>query len=199
MTWVKLDDGFPEHPKVIGLSDGAFRLHVAALAYSARRVTDGVIPHAALPALYQRSPDKLAAALVTAGLWHQPGHECGECEPVEAGTYLLHGFLNYNPSREQVTADRDAARERMRRARQSRSGNVRANIQRSSPEVQECSPNPTRPDPNNKSVSTSSRANPQPVENIPRCEDCDSVLIANHAGMPTCPYCNETPNLRIVP
>ena len=41
MTWVKVDDALPEHPKVARLSDAAFRVHISALCYSARNLTDG--------------------------------------------------------------------------------------------------------------------------------------------------------------
>ena len=43
MTWVVLDDKMPEHPKNVGLSDGAFRLHVSGICYCNRHLTDGII------------------------------------------------------------------------------------------------------------------------------------------------------------
>ena len=48
MSWTKLDDLFPGHPKVITLSDSAFRLHVTALCYCASQLTDGFIPSPAI-------------------------------------------------------------------------------------------------------------------------------------------------------
>ena len=44
MAWIKIDDSFPDHPKVIGLSDKAFRIHIEGLCYSGRFLTDGLIP-----------------------------------------------------------------------------------------------------------------------------------------------------------
>lgn len=44
MAWIRLDDNFPEHPKIIGLSDSAFRLFISMLCYSNRYLTDGLIP-----------------------------------------------------------------------------------------------------------------------------------------------------------
>ncbi len=41
MPWLKIDDGFAEHRKIVGLNDRAFRLHVVALVYCARNLTDG--------------------------------------------------------------------------------------------------------------------------------------------------------------
>lgn len=36
MSWVRLDDQFADHPKVVGLSSDAFRLHVSAMCYCAK-------------------------------------------------------------------------------------------------------------------------------------------------------------------
>ena len=44
MTWLRIDDCMPDHPKVDGLSDRAFRAHVTGLCYCARHLTDGNVP-----------------------------------------------------------------------------------------------------------------------------------------------------------
>jgi hypothetical protein len=67
MTWARLEDNFAEHPKVIGLSDAAFRLHVTAICYASRYQTDGEITPAAFRAV--NGKPKLAAELVEALLW----------------------------------------------------------------------------------------------------------------------------------
>ena len=43
MSWVRLDDNFPNHPKVVGLSDQAFRLYISGLCYASHYLTDGLI------------------------------------------------------------------------------------------------------------------------------------------------------------
>ena len=43
MAWAKLDDQFAEHPRIVPLGDRAFRLHVAAICLSNRKLTDGHI------------------------------------------------------------------------------------------------------------------------------------------------------------
>lgn len=49
MTCVKLDDAFADHPKVVGLTDRAFRVHVRALCYCGRFSPGvGLIPASAL-------------------------------------------------------------------------------------------------------------------------------------------------------
>ena len=44
MPWVKLDDGFTDHPKIASLSDSAFRTFVTALCYCNKNLTDGFVP-----------------------------------------------------------------------------------------------------------------------------------------------------------
>jgi hypothetical protein len=43
MTWIKLDDNFPDHIKVTDLSDKAFRLYITLLCYCNRLLTDGYV------------------------------------------------------------------------------------------------------------------------------------------------------------
>jgi hypothetical protein len=67
VTWVKLDDHFADHPKVIGLSNAAFRAYVEGLCYSARHLTDGHIPAAQVARVATRKP---LLELVSSGLWN---------------------------------------------------------------------------------------------------------------------------------
>lgn len=103
MPWLKLDDVFTEHPKVIGLSDAAFRVHVHALCYCVRLKTNGVVTQAALRTL--RGTPRLAQQLVDALCW----------EPRKEGGWLVHDFLDYNPSREQLEVERERKQEAGRR------------------------------------------------------------------------------------
>ncbi len=117
MGWVKLDDGFPDHPKMLRVGDRAFRFHILALCWSSRQLTDGFIP-----ASYGGRPNDLLELT-----------EAGLLEPVDGG-YQIHDYLDYNPSRERVLSDRAAARERSAKAAE-RSAEVRANSRGSSGEV----------------------------------------------------------------
>lgn len=45
-TYITVHDGMPEHPKIEGLSDGAFRTLVEAWCWCSRNQTDGHIPEA---------------------------------------------------------------------------------------------------------------------------------------------------------
>lgn len=114
MSWVKLDDGFPEHPKVVGLTDVAFCLYIHALCYAARRETDGYIPAGSVSSLAggagRARAARAAAELVAAQLWHATGPEtcerCRKVAPLSHG-WIIHDFLEYNPSH----ADQERARE----------------------------------------------------------------------------------------
>lgn len=115
MTWIRVDDGFSEHPKIVGLSDGAFRLHVRALCYCGRWSTDGVLPKGSL-----KFSAKRAHELVERGIWHENGHECESCPPVAPGAFYLHEFLAYNPSAEEVEEAQGRRSERARKAARAR-------------------------------------------------------------------------------
>jgi hypothetical protein len=122
MPWVRIDENAMDHPKVGALSDGAFRLWVQALAYCQKHLTDGYVSDHAVRSMRTFSP-KRRSELETAGLWDR----------AESGIQV-HDYLVWNDSREAVTAKRDAAKERMRLAREKRSREVLQNIGTRSPE-----------------------------------------------------------------
>jgi hypothetical protein len=113
LTWVKLDDGFADHPKVLGLSDSAFRLYVTALCYSARYLTDGTVPSAfannavSLALDIERSPIR---ELLDVGLWLPSTSDPND--------YEIHDFLEYNPSKGDVEHERERNAVRQRRFRE---------------------------------------------------------------------------------
>jgi len=57
--------------------------------------------------------------LISVGMLHAFGHDCKRCEqPTEDG-YVIHDYLDYNKSRAQIEAAREAARKRQNRDRES--------------------------------------------------------------------------------
>lgn len=102
MAWVKLDDRFPRHPKVLGLSDRAFRVFLESLCYCAEQLTDGELPVSVVKA----APRKAVAELLEAGLLDQEGD-----------VWKVHDYLAYNRTRADVLGSRDSAAERMRGVR----------------------------------------------------------------------------------
>lgn len=111
MTWVKLDDHFADHPKILGLSDSAYRAYVDGLCYCTRYLTDGKIAEAPLKKLAR---GKIVGELVTAGLWEQNGNGI-----------VVHDYLDYQFSRSEIEAAR-LQRVEAGRAGGKRSGEARS-------------------------------------------------------------------------
>lgn len=129
MPWLRIEDNFAEHPKVIDLSDAAFRLHVTALCHCARNLTDGFMSDKAIRHAAAKTATPMVRELVGAKLWIRT-----------AGGYVVHDYLKYNPSRDKVLADRDAAKERRS---QERNANVDdTSDERKSPRTPSPSPYP---------------------------------------------------------
>jgi hypothetical protein len=99
LPWVRFDDQFPINRKVARLSDPAFRLHVSAIFWSARNLTDGSVPTEDLPlaAPGSRRLDGLVAELVDRGLWIAT-------PPLG---WVINDYLEYQPSRQVVKAMRE--------------------------------------------------------------------------------------------
>lgn len=112
MVWFKLDDGFFDHPKVVQAGRDARDLWLAAGCYSANKLTDGFIAYEVLPLLAikagVRNPRALADRLVASRA--QSVH--GLFEPREGG-YAIHDYLDFNPSRATVLAERDKTRQKV--------------------------------------------------------------------------------------
>ena len=106
VAWFKLDDSTYDHPKIVPLSDGAFRLWVLAGLYSAKHLTDGVVTAATLTVL-QAKP-KHVDEIVDAGLWEPQGNE-----------WIIHDWHHYQPSRAEVERNRNQSRKRMQKWRDS--------------------------------------------------------------------------------
>jgi hypothetical protein len=137
-VWVKVDDNFAWHPKVVAAGADALVLHVAAMCYCGRMENDGRFPAALVPTL---SPlvtgpraRKAEARLLDVGMWEVDGPD-----------RIIHDWLEYQPSRKQKEHERAATRERVKRAREKRSSNAVSNGVRNG--VSNDCPDPTRPDP----------------------------------------------------
>jgi hypothetical protein len=100
--WARLDDNFHAHPRTLMSGLEANGLFARALSYCAHYLTDGFLPTEWAEGQGGKKP---LQRLVDAGL----------VEEIEGG-YLVIGYLERNPSREQVKAERD--RERGKKAGQ---------------------------------------------------------------------------------
>lgn len=121
MAWVKLDDEYPEHPKVQAAGPLAAWLDVAGICYCNRLLTDGFIPASQVPKMAPGGA-KLALKLVEVGRWsHTTRHG--------AAGFLVHDYHVYQPSKDVVLADRKATADRQARwraARKKRNGGSNA-------------------------------------------------------------------------
>jgi hypothetical protein len=98
MAWVKLDDKFAEHPKVVQAGPVAGFLYVAGLCYANRHLTNGFIPAAHVTALLTRdgvNSAQLSKRLCAVGLW-------SETTKKETPGFLIHDYLQFQPSRASV-------------------------------------------------------------------------------------------------
>lgn len=124
MTWVRIDDGFARHPKVVAAGPLAMAMQVAALCYCNRELTDGFVPRAVARTLLDfevedgegriwmmartcgMQGDDVSAGwvidtLVEAGMWREV-----------PGGYVLHDYHEYQPTKEQVLRDREQGAKR---------------------------------------------------------------------------------------
>lgn len=95
MAWARIDDNFFNHPKVRKAGKDAVVFYVAALCHCNAFMTEGFIADEMLELVgmqsFQRKPKCLADLLV----------DCNLLDRVEGG-YLIHDFLDYNYSKQQV-------------------------------------------------------------------------------------------------
>ena len=131
MPWVRFDDQYPIHRKVDGLSDAAFRLHTSAIFWSARNLTDGFVSREDLGGVTARvrTPERFAAECVARGVWHDARQPCPseKCPgPVDADGWVIHDYWEFQPSKEQVMRDREAAAQRQAKWRAKHNGSSNA-------------------------------------------------------------------------
>lgn len=96
--FIRLDLDYADHPKIIGLSDAAFRAHVTMMLYSRKYMTDGILPKPVanrlgsqwdtdvLTELQNNDPDAPSLALR------------------DDGSYELHGFADMQETRAEIDA-----------------------------------------------------------------------------------------------
>lgn len=122
MPWVRIDDHFNEHPKLAAAGPLAWALWLAGLAYCNRNLTDGFIPWSTAGSLVSWdfldkdganriyvgtnehvdergdvTSDYVIALLVDSGIWD-----------TAVGGYRVHDYADYQPTKAQVIAEREA-------------------------------------------------------------------------------------------
>ncbi len=126
MSWIKIEDGFPDHPKFLKVGPVCGYVALAAMAWSNRNLTDGFIPNQQVPRLANLEgicdeergssndyvhTSEIVAALVEAGLW----------DPAEDG-FQIHDYHDHQPTADSIKQRRqkDAARKAHGKARDSK-------------------------------------------------------------------------------
>lgn len=114
MAWFALDDGFDTHPKVRKVGNAAVGLFVRLGVHATKHLTEGhldgvIVRDYGTPATIRK--------LIAVGMLHEHGHACPRCPQPAEGGYYIHDYLDYNKSRAQIEAAREAARKRQQRGR----------------------------------------------------------------------------------
>jgi hypothetical protein len=117
VSWVKVDDQFFRNPKVMSAGRDARDLYLVGLCYCAQSLTDGFIPRAALRVLGAEAEIDEAQSgadrLVKVGLWE-----------LAAEGYMVHDYLEYQPTKERVLATREVRAEAGRRGGKQKASNL---------------------------------------------------------------------------
>lgn len=164
MSWAKFDDAFWSHPKVVRAGNEAVGAFVRMVCYCSQYLTDGAVPAATAREIAR---PKVLERLVEVGLLE-----------VDGDGFRVHGYLERNPSRLQVEAERAAKTQRQNRWRESRAqesktapnaGNV-PRVDASTAPSQDASKDaaPSRPVPTRKeNTACSLRAHEEPAQGQP--------------------------------
>jgi len=124
MPWVRKDDQMPIHRKVSPLSDAAYRLDDEAMCWASRNGTDGRIAADELAGISKRGTRRIADELVARRRWHRAGDPpcpSEHCAAPYADGWVIHDYLEYNPSASEVREVRRRKAERQRNWRAARS------------------------------------------------------------------------------
>lgn len=108
-TYIRIHDGMPDHPKVDGLSDAAFRLLVTTWCWCSRHLTDGRIPAGSWS---KRGDEESRAELLASGL----------ADLLDDGAVWMHDYTDHQRTAEEVQRIKEARREAG-----SKGGKARAN------------------------------------------------------------------------
>lgn len=166
MAWFKIDDGFHASRKLLKIPKrhrfAAVGLWTVAGSWCADQLTDGNVPDYMITEW--GAPPAAPAALVDAGLW----------ERTDDG-YLFYNWHEYQPSKQDVDAERAASRQRMKDLRAKRKqgkpleqAEVGPMFGRTVPNRSENvrNPDPTRPDPTpNKEEADASSISESAIRN----------------------------------
>lgn len=157
MGWVRMDDRYRTHQKVIHISSDAIALDVCSMQFSSEFLTDGFIKTSELRSICAsvKRPQKAAEELVSVGRWI-----------VKDGGWQIHDYLEYNPCKQEVLEKRQRDKERKAQQRRSDNGAYSANFPRG----------------HNEDVRLESVRSPQDVQPSPSPAPTPSPKSSEHGG-----------------
>jgi hypothetical protein len=174
--WVKVDDGFPEHEKVLeaGRHLGPYgpgrvvAVWLAGMCYCNRNLTDGFVRESIVRTwiIYDKRPLDVATVMAL----QMPDGKPGLLERVEGG-FRFHDYHHYQPSKDEVIAkrQRDLDRKKKGRADKDSARNSVGVSAESSPIPSLPDPGPSRPASTHTTLEDHGavrRGFPHPVENL---------------------------------
>ena len=139
MTWFKVDDAFAFHPKAIAAGNSALGLWVRAGAWCSANLTDGALPRHMIGTLgaQKRNADRLVAV----GLWRETPEG-----------YQFTDWDQWQPSKEQVKAEREATKARQKAWRERKRNAVTNDVTNGVTNAAPTRPDPTRTSSNEEVV-----------------------------------------------
>lgn len=96
MSWFRVDNSAPSHPKIKALTDKAFRWWIIGLSYASQYLTNGRLPKV----FWKDVPKQARAELTNGRLWDWDDPD-----------FLIHDYLHHQSRKEDVEADRERNRE----------------------------------------------------------------------------------------
>lgn len=101
-NFIRISIDLPINPKVVRMGNPvAAWAYTTSMCYAGSTFSDGHVPIDAVLRM-AGAPKTATRALVKAGLWHLPGHDCPRCEQPVAGDAIIHDYLQHNRSAEQA-------------------------------------------------------------------------------------------------
>lgn len=118
MTWSRFDDGARKHPKAVIAGNDAWAFWCASVMYCNQYGTDGFVPDAALstellPVPISKPKAKALAERLCRARTHEGAPSLFTRDEKRKG-YIVHDFLDWNPSKSEVDAKRRKDRDRKR-------------------------------------------------------------------------------------
>jgi hypothetical protein len=206
MGWIKVSDDFYDNSKLLAAGSIGRDMYWHAMGYCNRNLTDGLIPIARTAALVDYTGtaviDGMAGCdgpacaplaverLLDADLWHEDGHDCPDCVQPGPNHYVIHHFLEYQPSRAEVEAKRESVREA--RAEAGRAGGLKSAQSRSSNAEANREANREANPKQNSSKSEAPNPNPNPFNPLVK-KGGEVALVDARDGTPR-PHCSKHPN-----